>query len=111
MILKMLISALAVYFTGWALPGIEIDNYLTAMAISIVLGLLNTFIKPILILLSAPITIVTLGLFILIIDALMIELASSLLNGFIVNSFSWAMLFSILLSIITSLLEKLIAKD
>lgn len=111
MILKIFISSLAVYLTGWLLPGIGIDNYLTAIILSVILGLLNTFVKPVLVFLSAPITLVTLGLFIFIIDAFIIELASSLLDGFVVNSFGWAMLFSIVLSITTSLLGKIIDKE
>ena len=97
--------------TGWLLPGIGIDNYLTAIILSVILGLLNTFVKPVLVFLSAPITLVTLGLFIFIIDAFIIEMASSLLDGFVVNGFGWAMLFSIVLSITTSLLGKIIDKE
>ncbi|MBR4840580.1 MAG: phage holin family protein [Paludibacteraceae bacterium] len=111
MILKIFISSLAVYLTGWLLPGIGIDNYLTAIILSIILGLLNTFVKPIMVFLSAPITLLTLGLFIFIIDAIIIEMASSLLDGFVVNGFGWAMLFSIVLSITTSLLGKIIDKE
>ncbi|MBO4807066.1 MAG: phage holin family protein [Paludibacteraceae bacterium] len=111
MILKIFISSLAVYLTGWILPGIGIDNYLTAIILSIILGLLNTFVKPIMVFLSAPITLLTLGLFIFIIDAIIIEMASSLLDGFVVNGFGWAMLFSIVLSITTSLLGKIIDKE
>ncbi|MBP5457890.1 MAG: phage holin family protein [Paludibacteraceae bacterium] len=111
MILKIFISSLAVYLTGWLLPGIGIDNYLTAIILSVILGLLNTFVKPVLVFLSAPITLVTLGLFIFIIDAFIIEMASSLLDGFVVNGFGWAMLFSIVLSITTSLLGKIIDKE
>lgn len=102
---------MAVYLTGWLLPGIGIDNYLTAIILSIILGLLNTFVKPIMVFLSAPITLLTLGLFIFIIDAIIIEMASSLLDGFVVNGFGWAMLFSIVLSITTSLLGKIIDKE
>lgn len=102
---------MAVYLTGWLLPGIGIDNYLTAIILSVILGLLNTFVKPVLVFLSAPITLVTLGLFIFIIDAFIIEMASSLLDGFVVNGFGWAMLFSIVLSITTSLLGKIIDKE
>lgn len=105
MILKVLLYALSVYVTGWVLPGVTIDNYLTSILLAITLGALNTFVKPILILLSAPITLLTLGLFIFVIDAFIIKMASSLLDGFIVDSWGWAMAFSIVLSLVSSLLE------
>lgn len=106
-LLKLLISGLAVFFTDWLLPGIDVTNFTNALLIAIVLAFLNTFLKPVLVLLTIPFTIFTLGLFLLVINAGIILLASKLIDGFIVDGFWWALLFSIILSITTSILEGL----
>lgn len=106
-LLKLLISGLAVFFTDWLLSGIDVTNFTNALLIAIVLAFLNTFLKPVLVLLTIPFTIFTLGLFLLVINAGIILLASKLIDGFIVNGFWWALLFSIILSIVTSILEGL----
>lgn len=104
-LLKTLISTFAVFITAYILPGVSIDGFLTAIIVACCLSLLNTFLKPILIILTIPITIFSLGLFLLVINAFMILIASKFIDGFVVNSFWWALLFSIILSIVTSLLE------
>jgi putative membrane protein len=105
--LKLLISGLAVFFTDWLLSGIDVTNFTNALLIAIVLAFLNTFLKPVLVLLTIPFTIFTLGLFLLAINAGIILLASKLIDGFFVDGFWWALLFSIILSITTSILEGL----
>ena len=105
--LKILVSSLAILITVYLLPGVKIDNYISAIVLACVLAILNTFLKPILIIVTIPLTIFTFGLFLLIINAFMIILASRFVNGFTVNGFGWALLFSIILSIVTSLLESL----
>ncbi len=106
-ILKLLISGLAVFFTDWLLSGIDVTNFTNALLIAIVLVFLNTFLKPVLVLLTIPFTLFTLGLFLLVINAGIILLASKLIDGFYVDGFWWALLFSIILSITTSILEGL----
>ncbi len=106
-LLKLLISGLAVFFTDWLLSGIDVTNFTNALLIAIVLAFLNTFLKPVLVLLTIPFTIFTLGLFLLVINAGIILLASKLIDGFYVSGFWWALLFSIILSITTSILEGL----
>jgi putative membrane protein len=106
-LLKLLISGLAVFFTDWLLSGIDVTNFTNALLIAIVLAFLNTFLKPILVLLTIPFTLFTLGLFLLVINAGIIMLASKLIEGFYVDGFWWALLFSIILSITTSILEGL----
>ncbi len=106
-LLKLLISGLAVFFTDWLLSGIDVTNFTNALLIAIVLAFLNTFLKPVLVLLTIPFTIFTLGLFLLVINAGIILLASKLIDGFYVNGFWWALLFSVILSITTSILEGL----
>lgn len=109
LILQILISSVAVYFTAWLLPGIEIKSYGSAILVAIVLGLLNAFVKPLLQFLSLPFTVITLGLFLFVINALVIMLASWILgNNFHVNNFWWALLFSIIVSLVTGLLSALV---
>ena len=110
LLIKLLISSVAVYVTAWILPGVSLKNFGTSIIVAILLVLLNTFLKPVMQILSLPITILTLGLFLLVINTLIILLASAIMgNSFHVNNFWWALLFSIILSIITSLMEKIFA--
>ena len=112
LILKFLLSAVAVLILEYILkPHITVDSITTALILAVVLSLLYGLLKPILVILTLPITIITLGLFLLVINALIIMIASKLISGFHVDGFWWAMLFSILLSITQSFLYKLIEKN
>ena len=104
---KIIISSLAVFLTAYLLPGVSVDSYITAIWVAIVLALLNGFLKPLLIIFTIPVTVVTLGLFLLVINAAIILLADNFVDGFFVSGFWWALLFSLVLSIITSLMESL----
>ena len=106
-ILKIIVTSLAVLFSAYLLPGVSVENYTTAIIVAIVIALLNIFLKPILILLTIPVTVLTLGLFLLVINAFIILIAGELVPGFSVNGFWWALLFSIILSLVTSLLESI----
>lgn len=108
LLLTWLINALALLILPYVIPSIRIRSFGTALVIAIVLGLINTLLRPVLVLLTLPVTIVTLGLFILIINALLFQFASWLLKGFEVTGF-WAAFFgSILYSIISWILSALI---
>ena len=107
-IIKILVTAAAVYFAAWLLDGIHVDTVQTTIIVALVLALLNTFIKPILVFLTLPITIVTLGLFLIVINILIIKLAASLVNGFTVDSWWAALLFSLIVSVVASILEGLV---
>ena len=102
--LEWLMYAIAIGITSYLLPGVSVSNIITALVLAIVLGVINTFIKPLVIALTLPLTIVTLGLFILVINTTLILLASSIVPGFVVNGFWWAFLFSIILSLVNSVL-------
>ncbi|HVT00915.1 MAG TPA: phage holin family protein [Patescibacteria group bacterium] len=104
LIISLLINALVVFGAAYILPGIDVNNFVTAIIVAVVLGLLNTFIKPILSLIALPITIITLGLFALIINAIIVMLVSFLVPGFHVQNFLWAIIFSIVVSIISAVL-------
>lgn len=104
-LVRLLISALVAFGLSYLLPGIHIDSFVTALILALVLAILNTLLKPIMVLLTLPITILTLGLFLLVINAAIILLASKMVAGFKVDGFWWALLFSILLSVATSILQ------
>ncbi|MHA7842353.1 MAG: phage holin family protein [Winogradskyella sp.] len=102
--IRLLLNALAVFILAHLLNGVKVDGYIGAIIVAFVLAILNLFVKPILIIFTLPVTILTLGLFLLAINALIILLADKLIDGFAVSSFWTALLFSILLSILQSIL-------
>ncbi len=101
---QIVIAGLAVIITAFILPGISVADYFTGIVIAALLALLNLTVRPILIFLTIPITVLTLGLFLLVINAMMVLLAAEIVPGFIVDGFWWAILFSLILSLINSLL-------
>ena len=105
---KALLTTVSVLLAAYLLSGVHVKDVLTAALVAVVLGLLNSFIKPLLIILTIPITIVTLGLFLLVINILIVKWAASIVPGFTVEGWFTALLFSIIVSISTSLLEGLI---
>lgn len=110
-ILKLLVNALGVYVTAALLPGVGVENYLEAIVVAVILGLLNAIIKPVLVVLTIPITVFTLGLFLLVINAGIIMLADWLLSSFTVANFWWALAFSIILSVINGIMESFVFAD
>lgn len=104
-IVKLLINALLVLVIAYLLPGVEVTSFWSALVVAIVLAILNVIIKPILIIITIPITIMTLGLFLLVINALIIQMADGLVRGFQVDSFWWALLFSLIMSLFNSALK------
>ena len=111
-IIKLLITAIVAYFLPIFLSGVQVEDFTSAIIFAVVIGLLNLIVRPILSLLSLPITILTLGLFSLVINALIILLADKFTEGINVDGFWWALIFSVALSVITSILEKiLISKE
>lgn len=110
-ILRLLLSALAVVILSKVLPNVEVDSYMTAIIVAVALSLLNFIVRPILVILTLPVTIVTFGLFLLVINAAIILLANKIIDGFTVNGFWWALLFSLLLSFLQSILFSLLKED
>jgi putative membrane protein len=103
LIIRLLVTAIVAFLLTKVLPGVHFESFSTAIIFAIVLGLLNLIVKPILSLLGLPLTIITLGLFALVINALIILLADYFIDSMVVNGFWWAFIFSIALSLITSL--------
>lgn len=110
-LVKIIISAFAVMLTSYLLKGVKVDGFLTALIVAAVLAVLNNLLKPLLIILTIPITFFTFGLFLLVINAAMIMLASHIVPGFTVDGFWWALGFSIILSIITGILQSFDKKE
>ncbi len=107
-LLRLLVNTLSVFFTAWILgDAVYLSGFTTAIGVAIVLALLNLFIKPLLVVFTLPATVFTFGLFLFVINAVVIMLADSLVTGFTVANFWWALLFSFVLSIISSLLRNL----
>ena len=102
-LVKILIGGISVLIAEFFLKGIHIDTFMTGFILAAVIILINLLIKPILVFLTFPITIITLGLFLLVINAAVILLSDRIIPGFQVDGFWWALLFSIVLSIINSL--------
>ena len=106
-LLSWFISALAIVVAAYVLPGVHVASFWTAIVLAVVLGILNLFIKPLLVILTLPITIITFGLFLIVINALLILLASVIVPGFEVDGFWWAVLFSLVLSAINLIAAKI----
>ena len=104
MLYTILINSVAVYLTSKILAGVKVKTFLTAIIVAIGLAIVNAFVKPFIVVLTLPVTIITLGLFIWIIDAFMIKIVDVLMEDFEVRSFGWAIGFGLVLSIINSLL-------
>ena len=105
-LINWVLSAIAIIITAYLLPGVHVNSLTAALITAVVLGIVNAVLKPILILFTLPLTILTLGLFMFVINALLILFVSALVPGFKVDSFWWAVLFSIVLSIVNSILQK-----
>lgn len=106
-LINWIVSALAILVASYILQGVHVDSFGVAFVVAVVLGIINAVIKPILIILTLPINILTLGLFTFIINGLIIILTAKLVPGFRVDGFWWALAFSIVLSIINSFLHSL----
>ena len=100
-LLRWVIYALIIVFVSWIIPGIEVDNFLSAMFVCVIMALINTFVKPLLQIITLPVTIFTFGLFTFVINALMLMLAGWIAPGFEVEGFVSALLGSLLLSLLS----------
>jgi putative membrane protein len=110
LLLVWILNAVALLVVAYVLPGIVVASFWSAMWAALVLGLINMLVKPLFVLLTLPITIVTVGLFLFVINALMFWLAGSILKGFQVNGFWWAVGGALLYSLISGFLTNLINK-
>lgn len=107
---RLVTMTLAVIITDWILSGIQVSGVPAAIIISLVLSVLNLIVKPLLVFLTLPITVFTFGIFLFVINALIVLIAAWMVPGFQVDSFWWALAFSIILSLSSSVLETIGSK-
>jgi putative membrane protein len=108
---KILVIAALSFILANILGGVHVDSFWTAIIFALVLALLNVFAKPLFIILTLPVTLLTLGLFLFVINALMVLFASKIVDGFSIDNFWWALLFSLILSFIMSFIDKKSEKE
>jgi putative membrane protein len=106
-IIKFFLTGLAVLLTAYLLPGVHVENYGQALLVALVLSIANVIVKPILILFTIPLTVLSLGLFLLVINALIILMVDYFVPGFSVDDFWWALAFSLILSVFNSMFSDL----
>lgn len=107
-LLSIIINTIAVLVTAYILPGIHISSFFTGLVVAIVLGIVNTILRPIIFILTLPINILTLGLFSFVIMGLLVYLVSAIVPGFKVDNFGWAILFALIVALINWFLWKII---
>lgn len=107
-ILALVVNALALVITGYIVPGFNIDSFTTAILAAIILGVVNTFIRPILLFLTAPINLLTLGLFTFVVNALMLSLTAAIVPGIKIDGFVSSLLAAVVLSIVSTALSMLL---
>jgi putative membrane protein len=109
-LVNWIVTTIAIIVSAYLLSGVKISNIGAAIIAAAVLGLINAILRPILILLTLPLTILSLGLFIFILNAILVLFASTIVPGFEVRNFWWALLFSLLFSVISTLIHWIISK-
>ncbi|MBC7847359.1 MAG: phage holin family protein [Flavobacterium sp.] len=108
LLIRIIITSVLVLLIAHFMKGVHVAGFVTALLVAVVLGLLNIFIKPLFVILTLPFTILTLGLFLLVINAIIILLCTNIVGGFSVDTFWTALLFSVLLSISQSIMYKIV---
>ena len=111
LIIRIFITSALVVLIANFMSGVHVDGFTTALIVAVVLGLLNIFIKPIIVILTLPITFITLGLFLLVINAMIILLCDNIVGGFSVDTFWTALLFSIILSLLQSIMYQILGEN
>ncbi len=110
-LIKILVCSVNVFVLAYILPGVEIVSFFTAIVVAVVLSLLDAFVKPLLVLFTLPATILTLGLFLFVINAFIIIIADKFIDGIRIDGFFWALLFSLILSIFSAATNKAMKED
>ena len=108
LLLSWVLNAVALMVVAYLLPGVVVHGFLSALWAALILGLVNTVVKPVLLILTLPLTVLTLGLFYFILNGLMFYWVGSILDGFQVNGFWWAVLAALLYSLLVTLLSSIL---
>lgn len=109
-LINWLVTTAAILISAYLLPGVSVRSLGAALVTALVLGLINAIIRPILLILTLPLTIVTLGLFIFVLNALLVLLTSAIVPGFRVHGFGWALIFSLVFSIVSFILHRIVPR-
>lgn len=110
-LIHFIVSTIAILITAYLLPGVHVSGLISAFVLAVVLGIVNTIIRPILILLTLPLTVISFGVWVLFINALLVLLASYIVPGFTIDGFLWAFLFGIVLAIVNWALQSFERED
>ena len=109
-LIRWLITTAAILVCAYILPGVSVSSLGTAFVTALVLGLINAILRPILLIFTFPLTVVTLGLFIFVLNALLVLLTSAIVPGFYVQGFGWALLFSLVFSAVSFIINRIIPR-
>ena len=104
---RLIVRTLAVFFTAYLVPGVDVDGFTTAIWVAVVSGLLNATVKPLLILLTLPLTLFTMGIFLLVINGIVVVLADRWIDGFALRDFTAAVVMSVVVSVLSAVMERL----
>ena len=104
---RLIVRTLAVFFTAYLVPGVEVDGFTTAIWVAVVLGVLNANVKTLLILLTLPMTLFTMGIFLLVINGIVVVLADRWIDGFALRDFTAAVVMSVVVSALSAVMERL----
>jgi putative membrane protein len=107
-LINWIVSAMVIFSVAYFVPGVHVASFTTALVVALVLGIINAFVKPVLLILTLPITILTLGLFTLVLNAVLILLVSQVVPGFRIDGFLWALIFGVILSLASTVVHNLL---
>ncbi len=110
-IIHWIVSALAIGVTSYVLPGVHLNGIVAALVLAVVLGAINAFLRPVLLILTFPLNLFTLGLFTFVLNAVLVMLAAAIVPGVIIDNFWWALLFALVLSIVNAVFRMFEKKD
>lgn len=108
LLISWLLNAVALLITAYLVPGIHVSGFSAALIAAIILGLVNSFIRPLLLLLTAPINLLTMGLFTFVVNAVLLMIVSGVVPGMAIDSFGWALLAAVVLSFVSTVLSMLL---
>ncbi|MFP4090413.1 MAG: phage holin family protein [Cyclobacteriaceae bacterium] len=111
LLLKWLLSAVSVLIAAYLLPGVSVESFWTALVVAAILAIFNAILRPILVILTIPVTILTLGLFLLVINAIIVLMTDAIIADFYVSGFWYALLFSLVLSVLGALFDMITERD
>lgn len=106
-ILKWVLSAVAVLIAAYLLPGVSVESFWAALVVAVLLAIFNAVLRPILVILTIPVTVITLGLFLLVINAIIVLMTDAMIADFYVSGFWWALLFSLIISVLGAIFDRI----